>query len=337
MIDLKTNYMGIALKNPIIVGASNLVGDLENLKELEKAGAAAIVYKSLFEEQIQIEELEFEEEMAEYNERHSEMLSLFPNLKHAGPKEHLMKLKKAREVLSIPLIASLNCVYEDSWIDYVEKVQETGVDGLELNFYAVPKDLATEGQSIEDEQIALLKKLKDKIRIPYSVKLSPFYSNPLHVIAKMDKEGVGAFVLFNKLFQPDINIQKQELSFPYNLSHPDENRLTIRYAALLFDEIKADICSNTGIYEGEDVIKMILAGAGSVQVVSTLYKNKLGHIAKMLADIEAYMQEKNYHKLDDFKGKMSRKLLKDPYAYKRAQYVDILMKSDTIFTKYSPR
>jgi len=337
MIDLKTTYMGIELKNPLIVGASNLVTDHETLKELENAGAAAIVYKSLFEEQIQIEELGFEEEMAEYNERHAEMINLFPSMKHAGPKEHLMNLKKAKEILNIPLIASLNCVYEDTWIDYVEKIQETGVDGIELNFYAVPKDLDTEGHSIETAQINMLKKIKEKIKIPFSVKLSPFYSNPLNVIAKMDEVGVGAFVLFNKLFQPDFNIENNELVFPYNLSNPDDNRLALRYAGLLYNQINANICSNTGVYTGKDAIKMILAGADSVQIVSTLYKNKVTYIKTMLEEIEAYMQSKNYYKLDDFKGKLSKKSINDPYAYKRAQYVDILMKSDHIFKKYSPR
>ena len=337
MIELKTTYMGIELKNPLIVGASNLVTDHETLKELENAGAAAIVYKSLFEEQIQIEELEFEEEMAEYNERHAEMINLFPSMKHAGPKEHLMNLNKAKEILNIPLIASLNCVYEDTWIDYVEKIQETGVDGIELNFYAVPKDLDTEGHSIETAQINMLKKIKEKIKIPFSVKLSPFYSNPLNVIAKMDEVGVGAFVLFNKLFQPDFNIENNELVFPYNLSNPDDNRLALRYAGLLYNQINANICSNTGVYTGKDAIKMILAGADSVQIVSTLYKNKVTYIKTMLEEIEAYMQSKNYYKLDDFKGKLSKKSINDPYAYKRAQYVDILMKSDHIFKKYSPR
>ncbi|MFC2114698.1 dihydroorotate dehydrogenase, partial [Bacteroidota bacterium] len=272
-----------------------------------------------------------------YNERHAEMQSLFPSLKHAGPKEHLMKLKKAKEALNIPLIASLNCVFEDTWIDYVQKVQETGVDGLELNFYAAPRDIQTSGASIEQEQIKLLGLLKKKIKIPFSVKLSPFYSNPLHVVAQMDKEGVGAFVLFNKLFQPDINIDKQELIFPYNLSNPDENRLALRYTALLFGQINANICSNTGILSGADVVKMILAGADAVQVVSSLYKNKITYIKTMLAEIESYMKEKNYNSLADFKGIMSLQNIKDPFAYKRAQYVDILMKSDTIFTKFSPR
>lgn len=337
MIDLKTSYMGIELKNPVIIGASNLVTNLETLKQLEIAGAAAIVYKSLFEEQIQLEELEFDEELTTYNERHAEMLSLFPEMKHAGPKEHLMKLKQAKEILTIPLIASLNCVNEDTWVDYVEKIQDSGVDGLELNFYAVPKDLSIEGQSIENEQIAVLKKIKNKIKIPYSVKLSPFYSNPLNVISKMDQLGVGAFVLFNKLFQPDINVDSKEMIFPYNLSHPDENRLALRFSGLLYDQVKASICGGTGIYSGTDAVKMILAGADTVQIVSALYKNKVEYVATVLKDIESYMNTNNYNKLDDFRGLLSKKSTKDPYAYKRAQYVDILMKSDHIFNKYSPR
>jgi len=334
MIDLKVNYLGLNLKNPIIVGASNLVTDLKILKELEKAGAAAIVYKSLFEEQIQLEELEFDLEMQEFSERHAEMISLFPDIAHAGPQEHILNFKRAKENLSIPLIASLNCTFNDTWIEYAKKLEEAGAAALELNFFWVPSDFDKEAKVIEDEQIAILKEIIKTIKIPVSVKLSPFYSNPLNLIKKMDKEGVKGFVLFNKLFQPDINTSTREMIFPYNLSDPDENRLCIRFAGLLYSNIKSAICCNTGIYTGDDVIKTILAGADCVQVASTIYKHKPAYISNMIQDIEKWMTEKNYYSLDDFRGTMSKKNIKDPYAYKRAQYVDILMKSNAIFKKY---
>ena len=336
-MDISTTYMGIKLKNPIIIGASNLVSDAQNLKMFEEAGASAIVYKSLFEEQIQLENLELEENLNEYTERHAEMIDLFPDVKHAGPKEHLLKLKKAKEAVDIPVIANLNAVYEETWVDYAKKIEEIGVDGLELNFYATPTDLKVEGKNIEDLQIAILKKVKSEMKIPVSVKLSPFYSNPLNLIYKMDKEGVDGFVLFNSLFQPDIDVQKEEQTYPYNLSAPGENRLPLRFTGLLFDEIKAGICSSTGILTGKDIVKMILAGADAVQVVSAIYKNKAEYITTMLEELQQWMTDKNYSSLNDFRGKLSKKNSSDYYAYRRAQYIDILMKTSDEFKKYKLR
>jgi dihydroorotate dehydrogenase (fumarate) len=337
MTDLTTSYLGIKLKNPVIVGASNLVTSLDNLKRMEDAGAAAIVYKSLFEEQIQLENLQLFEQMEEYSERQAEGSSLFPDIEHAGPEEYLMNLVKAKEALSIPLIASLNAVNFESWVEYSKKIEETGVDALEINFYSVPSDFEIMGKAIIHEKIDILESVKNAVKIPVAVKLSPYYTNPLYVIKEMDKMKADGFVLFNKLFQPEIDIDKEELRFPYNLSHHDECRLPLRFAGLLYDNINASICSSRGIFTGEDVIQMILAGADCVQIVSTLYKNGIEQITAILTDIERWMKDKKYKKLDDFKGKMSKKNIQDPFAYRRAQYVDILMKSEEIFKKYPTR
>ena len=337
MTDLRTNYMGLELKNPIIIGASNLVTDIKTLQELEKAGAAAIVYKSLFEEQIQLEDLQMDMELQEYNERNAEMTSLFPSLQHAGPEEYLLNLKKARESVGIPMIASLNCVYSDTWVEFAQQIEKVGVEAIELNFYAIPKDFETDSAEIENEQIEVIKAVKKVVKIPVSVKLSPFYTSPLRLIKSMNDAGADAFVLFNKLFQPDFNIDSMDLSFPYNLSDAEENRLCLRFAGLLHGQIDAAICANTGIYTGKDVVKMILSGADCVQVVSAIYKNKASYVAKMIEEIEQWMKAKNYTNLSEFRGMMSKKSIKDPYAYKRAQYVDILLKSDHIFKKYPLR
>jgi dihydroorotate dehydrogenase (fumarate) len=337
MASLKTTYMGIELKNPLIVGASNLVTDLKFLKEVEDAGAAAVVYKSLFEEQIQLENLQLAEQLKEYDERNAEMTNLFPEVEHSGPKDFLLQLKKTREALSIPLFASLNAVWEETWVEYAVAMEETGVAGLELNFYANPQQADREEADIINEQIRILKAVRSAIKIPIAVKLSPFYTNPLRLIGQMDEAGAGAVVLFNKLFQPDIDIHSEKHFFPYLLSHPEDSRLAIRFAGLLFNTIKADVCANSGIYEGEDMVKLILAGANSVQVVSTIYKNKPIHIQKMLTTLEQWMDNKGYKELKDFRGKLSRSRLGDPFTYKRAQYVDILMKSDQIFKKYPLR
>lgn len=333
MADLKTTYMGLELKNPLIVGASNLVTDTDNLKKVEDAGAAAIVYKSLFEEQIQLEAFEMEEQMEDYNERHAEMTSLFPDIDHAGPKEYLHNLAKARKAVKVPLLASLNCVYDVSWLDYAKKIAETGVDGIELNFYFIPNDFEKEGRSIVDEQLYVIKDVKEALNIPVSVKLSPYYTNMLYVIKQMDKAGADAFVLFNRLFQPEIDIEKEELHFPWNLSGKNDSRLPLRYAGLLYGNIDADICSNTGIYTAEDAIQMFLAGASTVQVVSTIYKHGAGEITNILKGITDWMNKKGYQTLSDFRGKLSRKNVNDPFAYKRAQYVDILWNSKDILNK----
>lgn len=334
MADLSTKYLGIKLKNPVIVGSCNLTADVNNLKRMEKAGAAAVVYKSIFEEQIQLEFLELSEQMEEYAERNAEMVSLFPDMEHAGAEEYVVNLKKAREALTIPLFASINAVSFESWIEYAKKIEETGVNGIEINLYHVPNDPEITGRDIIHEQYDIIRDLKKELKIPVAVKLSQFYTNPLNVITEMDKLGTDGFVLFNRLFQPDIDIDKEEPYFPYNLSNPYDNRLSLRFAGLLYGNINGSICSNTGIFTGEDVITMLLAGADCVQVVSTLYKNHIEQISKILEEMHAWMEGKKYEKVKDFKGKLSRKKTKDPFAYQRAQYIDILMKSETIFKKY---
>ncbi len=334
MVDLRTNYMGIELKNPIIVGACNLVTEIENLKRMENAGAGAIVYKSLFEEQIQLENLQMTENMEEFNDRNAEMISLFPDLEHAGPEEYLMNLEKAKNSVSIPVIGSLNAVNMETWEEYAKKIEEVGVAGIECNFYYVPNDFEIMGKAIISEQFDIVSAIRKTVKIPIAVKLSPYYTNPLHVIKEMDKMGVNAFVLFNRLFQPEIDIDAEKFRFPYNLSQQDDNRFPLRIAGILYKNINAQICSSRGIYTGEDAVSMILAGADCVQVVSTLYKNHIEQIGAILTDMERWMEKKGYSKLDDFRGKMSHKSINDPYAYYRAQYVDILMNSEEIFKKY---
>lgn len=336
MANLTTYFAGLNLKNPIVIGASNLVSDVDNLVNLEKAGAAAIVYKSLFEEQIEWESYVLENTRQHYSHWDPEHESMLPHVTHAGPAEHLLRLRKARQVLSIPLIGSLNCTSTERWAAYAVKMAETGIDALELNFYASDLNFSTESYIIEDSHLNTLNLVRSAVRIPLIVKLSPYYTNPLRLIREMDRIGINGVVLFNRLFQPDIDIEKEEHHFPYNFSNENDNRLALRYAGLLHGKIRASICSNTGILSGQDVIKMLLAGADAVQVVSTVYKKGINHIQYMLQQMEEWMDTKNYASIDAFKGKLSKDKLADPFAYKRAQYVDILMKSE-IFMQYHPK
>lgn len=334
MADLSTTYMGVKLKNPLILGASNLVTKPEVIKELEDAGIAAIVYKSLFEEQIQLENLQFDENLNEYSNRNSEMGRLFPNIEHAGPKEHLYNLKKLKQNTSVPVFASLNAIYEPSWVEYSKLLEETGVDGLELNLYATPGYFEVGASSIEDKQYQIVKSVKKAVKIPVSVKLSPFYTNTLNFIKKLDEVGVDGFVMFNRFFQPEIDIETENFHFPWELTQPRDHQLALRYTGLLHGNIEGSICASRGIYTSEDVIRLLLAGADVVQIVSAVYKKELSYVATILEGVHAWMDKKGYKKLDDFRGNLSRKNMKDPFAYQRAQYVDILSKSEEIFKKY---
>ena len=328
--------MGIELKNPIIIGASNLVTDIDNLKKLEKAGAAAIVYKSLFEEQIQLEDLELYERKTEYAERNAEMINLYPMSISGTPDimEHLIALKNAKNSISIPLFASINAVLNETWVEYAKKIEETGVDGLELNFYAIPEKNGDRYEDMEVKQIQILRDVKAAVSIPVSVKLSSFHSNPLNHISDLEKAGADAFVLFNRLFQPDIDIHTEEHQFPYSLSNSEDNRLPLRFSGLLYGNTEASVCANTGIMNGSDVIKMLLAGADCVQVVSTIYLNQIDFVKTMLGEITKWMDSKGYKTISDFRGKLSKKNSENKLPYHRAQYMDFMMTTSQILKKY---
>jgi dihydroorotate dehydrogenase (fumarate) len=330
MADLRTTYMGIPLRNPLIVGASALTANLESIKRIEEMGAGALVTHSLFEEQIQLERFEFDESLHKEDGRHSEAITVYPNIEHAGPKEHLMWVKKAKEAVRIPVIASLNAVNKETWLEYAKLLEQTGVDGLECNLFASPKDSLKEGAAVEKEQIELVQELKKTVSVPLSVKLSFFYTNPLNVIHRMDEAGTSAFVLFNRLFEPDIDVNQEKIVSPFNFSHVADYRLPLRYAGLLEGAINADVCSSTGVYTGEDMAKMILAGATAIQTVSALLHHGPTHIQTMLKHLEEWMDRWGYKTLSSFRGKLSRRHTIDVWAYTRAQYVKLLMDPEGI-------
>lgn len=334
MASLSTTYMGVKLKNPLILGACNLVSKPGVVEQLEEAGIGAVVYRSLFEEQVQLEDLQMSEDLTEYEYRNAEMERLFPSIEHAGPKEHLYNLEKLKKKIDIPVFASLNAIYEPTWVEYAKELEKTGVDGLEINLYAVPGYFEVSGQSIEEKQIQIVEAVKQAVNIPVSVKISLFYTNPLNFIKKVDEAGADGFVLFNRFFQPDIDIETQEFYYPWELSNRKDQMVSLRFTGLLHGNVEGSVCASRGIYNSKDVIKMILAGADTVQLVSTIYKNKPSVVSDILIDLNKWMDENEYKTLDDFRGKLSRKNMKDPFSYQRAQYVDILMKSDTVFKKY---
>jgi len=323
--------MGLELNNPIILGASNLVRNTGTLKRAEDFGIAAIVYKSLFEEEIQLESFQLDEKLTEFNDLHAEMVTIHPEMEHSGPDEHLLNIRNAVESVSIPVIASMNATNIDSWVKYARLLSETGIDAIELNFYQIPLDFNKTGSEIEEEQINILKEVRKSITIPISVKLSTDYSNILNFIKRLDNAGANSYVLFNSFFQPDINVADEKHIRRSNLSNEGDYKKSLRYAGLLYDNIKGDICSSHGVFHGEDVVKLLLSGASTVQVVSAIYRHGLIQINQIKGELEAWMESKNYNSIDEFRGKLSKnRLSNNPFVYRRAQYVDLLLGSEDI-------
>ena len=327
MANLATTYMGIRLRNPVIVGACGLTSNLDIMQRLQGAGAGAVICKSLYEEQVTLENLKMHADLHKEDNRYAEMLTVFPELEYVGPKEHLYWVKKTKAALSIPVFVSLNAVIKNTWLEYAEALADTGADGLELNFYANPRNPADSPESIEKEQLDIVSMIRKKISLPMSVKLSSHYSNILRFVRQLIDAGADGFVLFNRYFQPDIDINSEKPIFPLTFSRKIDNRLPLRFTGLLADNIKADICSSTGIMDAEDAIKMILAGASCIQIVSTIYENSMTIIEAILKGLDVWMVQKGYPDLAAFRSKLSQKNIAEPWVYTRTQYIKLLMQS----------
>lgn len=334
MKNLETTFMGIKLSNPIILGASSISSNLEQLQKAELHGAGAIVYKTLFEEQVQLENLQLDEQLGMYDDIHAEMTRIEPQIEYSDIDYHLARLQKTKETLSIPVFASLNAVNKESWIRYAKEIEQTGVDGIEVNLYQTPTNYDIEGERIERRQIEIVKEIKSQVSIPVSVKLSSEYSNILNFVKQLDNHNVDSFVLFNSFFQPDIDIKREKHTKAFNLSQKGDYKQSLRYAGMLYGNINADICSSRGVFNGDDAIKLFLSGATTVQVVSAIYKHGLERIGEIKKEISEWMESKGYDSIDQFRGKLANNNLdknENALVYKRAQYIDLLMSSDTIF------
>jgi dihydroorotate dehydrogenase (fumarate) len=276
------------------------------------------------------------ERKTEYEDRNAEQITLFPNSHSVpeSPDDYLLNLKKAREAVSVPLFASLNALRDDIWVEYAVKAAATGVNGLELNFYSLPDESGHERKTIEEKQLETLRQVRAAVKIPISVKLSPFYTNPLQFITGLDKAGADGVVIFNRLLQPDIDIFSEKHTMPYNLSSSEDIKLPLRFTGMLYGSIGASVCTSTGVYSGNDVIKVLLAGADAVQVVSTLYKNGIDVIKSMTEETAKWMDGHGYKTVDAFRGKLSLKKTDNKLPYHRAQYLDFMMNSGDILKKY---
>jgi dihydroorotate dehydrogenase (fumarate) len=325
MSNLTTTYMGIPLKNPIVVAASTISHRVDGVRLAEEVGAGALVISSLFEEQIQMEQQNSVEQVAVSQQSFSEALSAFPGIAPVEAREHLMWVEKTRQAVQMPLFASLNAVSSGSWVHYARQLEATGVDGLELNVYAVATDPAETGSEIQKELYEIVEGVKAEVKIPVAVKLSPFYTSTVNVATELDQRGVDGLVLFNRFLQPTIDVDTESLNNRMFYSSPQELKLPLRWIALLYGRIQADLAITTGVHTGQDAVRALLAGATVIELASTLLKNGLPYISTILRDIEAWMAEKGYNSLDDFRGKVSQKNCDDPFAFERAQYVRFLL------------
>ncbi len=327
MADLTTNYLGIELKNPVIAGASGLTADMKTLKEIEEAGAGAVVLKSLFEEQINLEAHGLQKELHQNDNLHAEMITVMPEIEHAGPEAHLAWVRRAAEELSIPVIASLNAQSREVWVSYARKLAETGAAALELNFYRDPAALPGNNLSPE-EQAGLVRELSGELGNPLSVKLSPVYEDPTATVRRFLEAGARGAVLFNRLFEPEIDISREEHISPLRLSSPGDHRLPLRFIGLTAGGVPGDLCGSTGVFSSDGAVKLILAGAQTIQQVSALYRQGIPALGKTVRRIEAWMDQHNYPSLESFRGKLSRRQIADPWIYRRAQYVKKLMEAE---------
>lgn len=322
-MDLSTTYMGLKLKNPVVPAASPLSYDLANIKRMEDAGAAAVVMYSLFEEQINQESQELFYYTTQGTESFAESLTYFPepDTYNLGPDEYLEHIRKAKESVGIPVIASLNGISRGGWIDYARKMEQAGADALELNVYLVPTNPEVSGAELESVYLNILAAVKAGVKIPVSMKLSPFFSSIPNMARKLDKMDVDGLVLFNRFYQPDINLETLEVEPKVRLSNPGSLLLPLRWIAILYGHLNASLAANTGIHTGTDVIKAMMAGADVAQICSALLQNGIEHMGKMLSDMEAWMQEHEYESLAQMKGSMSHKSVDQPAAFERANYM----------------
>jgi len=326
MVDLSTTYLGLKLKNPLVASASPLSEKVETVKKLEEAGIAAIVMYSLFEEQIIHESLELDHFLFYGSESSAEIDSFYPQSGKYTLKgdAYVETLKKIKQAVKIPVIGSLNGVSTGGWIKYAKKIEDAGADALELNLYFLPTDTALTASKIEENYINLIHDVCSSIKIPLAVKLSPFFTAIPNIAQRLVEAGAKGLVLFNRFYQPDLDLETMEVTPNLVLSTSNELRLPLRWIAILYGHINADLALTSGIHTAEDVIKASMAGASVAMTASELLANGISRIPVILADLEKWMTEHDYESTKQMRGSLSQKSVKEPAAFERANYMKVL-------------
>ena len=325
-MDLTTKYLGLNLKNPIVPSSSPLSKTVDRVKMLEDAGASAVVVYSLFEEQIEHEANEFDHYMSYGTESFAEALSYFPmpDEYNLGPEEYLKHISNLKKAVSIPIIGSLNGVSKGGWMKYAKLIEEAGADALELNVYYIASNIEDDGAKVEEIYIRDLRAIKSTLKIPVAIKLSPYFSSVGNVAKKLDEAGADGLVLFNRFYQPDIDLEKLEVVPNLELSTSNDLRLPLRWVATLYGKVKANLATTSGIHTYQDVLKAMMVGSDVAMVCSELLANGIERISEILKDLEAWMEKNEYSSIDMMKGSMSQKSVADPAAFERANYMKAL-------------
>jgi dihydroorotate dehydrogenase (fumarate) len=325
-MELSTTYLGLKLKNPIVASASPLSRSMDSMHQLEDAGASAIVMHSLFEEQITHEAASMDHYKSYGTESFAEALTYFPDTGdyHFAPEEYLELVAKAANKLEIPVIASMNGITPGGWTSYAKKMVEAGASALELNVYYIPTDGTMAGVNVENRYSDMLKEVRGAVKIPVAVKLSPFFSSIPNVAQRLVNEGADGLVLFNRFYQPDIDLEELDVKPGVELSNSYANRLPMRWIGILFGKTKASLAATSGVHTAEDVLKLTMVGADVTMMCSALLMHGPEYISKVLKDLERWMQEHEYESIEQMKGSLSHKSIADPSAYERANYMKAL-------------
>lgn len=321
MVNLETTYMGLKLKNPLIVGSSGLTNSVENLIEIEKKGAAAVVLKSLFEEQINyaVAKTFLQDLMANQYPEADDYIRNYTRQNDVT--NYLNLITEAKSAVQIPVIASINCISGDEWISFAKSIEDAGADALELNVFVMPSDPNKSAEQNEAVYFNIIDKVLDVVKIPVSLKVSYYFSSLANMITKLSWMDIKGIVLFNRFFSPDIDIENFEVKTSNVFSTPAELAISLRWVAMLSAHVKCDLAASTGVHDGDALIKHLLAGAQAVQIASVLYKKGFKEISTMIEVLENWMERKNFNKIEQFRGKMSIEKAENPAAYERVQFM----------------
>jgi Dihydroorotate dehydrogenase len=325
-MNTETTYMGLKLSSPIIVSACTLSERLENIEKMEDHGAGAVVLFSLFEEQIRKEEAGFKGVMYGTSYSFPEALDYFPDLDdfYIGADQYLETIRKAKEKVKIPVIASLNGFTNEGWVNYARMMEQAGADAIEVNIYFIPADMALSSAAVEHRYLNIIEAIRQTVRIPLAVKLNPYFSAMGNMSMRIQDSGANGLVFFNRFYQPDFDIHKLEIMNDLNYSESSEIRLPLLWIALLYGKMKLSLAATTGVQSSIEVIKYILAGADAVMTASALYKNGIPYLRTMNNDLANWMYRRGFDSIGDFRGYLSQDKIPDPTAYERANYIKIL-------------
>jgi len=322
-MNLKTTYLGLTLRTPLVVSASPLSDSLDNIQRMEDAGASAVVLYSLFEEQIRYERYELHQHTTQGTESYPEALSYFPDPHElfVGPEAYLKHITSAKKAASIPIIASLNGSTPSGWTSFAKQIEQAGADALELNLYFVPTDMKLSGAELEHQYIEIVRAVRSEITIPMAVKASPFFTNFANMAKRFTEAGANGLVLFNRFYQPDIELESLEVAPNVFYSTPMAMRLPLRWIAILYDRVSASLAATSGIHRGTDALKMLMAGADVTMLCSVLMRHGIERIRVIEEEMVNWMREHEYESVEQLKGSLSHKNCSDPSAFERAQYM----------------